>query len=126
VLEIASEALNDREVLDDTPIGTLRVVEWGDTMCVAVMKHTAPDEVFKIVHTLSPGENPLNAVYGKRLFETPAIGALYDAQAETAASSAARAAELVGKDFRKAALGFLHKHYDAREAIAERITPRGR
>jgi hypothetical protein len=121
LFDLVDTALVDTEVLDETPIGTLRIIEWGDTHCVAVMRHEAPDEVFNIVHTLTPGENPLNAVYGKRLFETPAISALYDFQAATQDASAERNRALVSADFQKALNRFLFKHDDGREAVAARV-----
>jgi enoyl-CoA hydratase/carnithine racemase len=118
LFDLVDTALVDTEVLDDTPIGTLRVIEWGDTHCVAVMRHDDPERVFNIVHTLAPGENPLNAVYGKRLFETPAISSLYDKQAEEREASAQRHIDLVSADFQKAVKRFLAKNEDGREAVA--------
>lgn len=71
----ALEYLNDEDVLGDTPIGHLRVVPWGGGLAVGVMDKHEPTIVRRIVHQLSPGENPLNAIYGKRTFEGSSVWA---------------------------------------------------
>lgn len=115
------ERLNDAEVLDDTPIGRLRCVDWGGTVCVAVIDRFDPERIATIIHQLEPGENPLSAVYAKRPFETPAIAALYDRRSEVVGASAKREHIMQRKDFRAALNRFLGKHDDGREAIAERL-----
>jgi hypothetical protein len=114
------ERFNDAEVLD-TPIGVLRCLDWGGTICVAVMDPNEPVHVLRIVHQLAPYENPLSAVYGKRLLESPAIGRLYDRAAEVKTGSAAREHEYQRADFREAVRRFLGKYEDGREAVAERV-----
>jgi hypothetical protein len=116
-------ALNDMEVLGDTPIGFLRVVEWGDGAAVAIMHDDDRSKVKRIIHQLEPGENPLNAVYGKRLREQRQVAKLIEQADET------RKARLEGKkadnkkDFVKEVERFLNKHWDGsgREAIAQAV-----
>lgn len=59
----------DHELLDDTPIGKLLLVPWGNSVGVAIADIGEPDRPKRICYTLGVDENPLNAIYGKRTFE---------------------------------------------------------
>lgn len=90
-------------LLDDVPIGPMAVVEWDGELFVAFVDEHDKSRVKRIVHTLKPGENPLNAVYGKRVMESRQVQALYDRQGDDAEKSEELHEQDVGKDFRKEA-----------------------
>jgi hypothetical protein len=71
------EEMNDPEILDDTPIGTLRVIPWGNGAAVALMHKHDDRRVDRVIHLLEPGEPPTNAIYGKRFYEAIALDAIY-------------------------------------------------
>lgn len=112
------KALNDARVLDDTPIGTLRVITWGHAASVAVMHDTDRTRVQRVIYTLKRGENPLNAIYGKRTFEQAHVRALYDARDEVVAASEEREADDLSGDFVRALTKLRNRRDDGDEAIA--------
>jgi hypothetical protein len=118
------EALNDPATLDNTPIGTIRVVEWAGTFCVAIMSEHDNDRIKRIVHQLTPGENPLCAVYGKRTFERAAVKRAYDNVVEQREKRAESFKRDHSKDFRKEIKNFLSKRWDgsARDAVLVKLT----
>lgn len=115
--------LNDPRILDNTPIGTLRVIPWANTASVAVMHPHDPTRVQRIVRTLHRGangriENPLNAVYGKRTHEDANARALYERRDATEAASAEREESDYRGDFRRELGKMLAKRADMEEALA--------
>jgi hypothetical protein len=74
--------LNDPALMDDTPIGCLRVIPWGRSACVAIMDNEDHELVKKVIHRLRHGEHPLNAIPGKRTFEDLTAKKLYDRRNE--------------------------------------------
>jgi len=111
------EALNDPALLDDTPIGTLRVVTWGRAASVAIMRDDDPTIVKSIIHTLHRGENPLNAIYGKRTHEQDAVKALYDRRDDTRNETERRADDDLSRDFVSALDTFERRNDEGAEAM---------
>lgn len=117
------EDLND-DILADTPIGTLGIIEWtGGDIGIAVMHEDEPTVPKHIIHTIKPGENPLDAIYGKRTFETREVLASYGKVEDARRASQARWAADHRKDTRIAALKLLKKSWDGsmQEAMARLI-----
>lgn len=112
------EQLNDPEMLDDTPIGTLRVVPWGHAASVAIMDDRDPTLVRRIVHTLRVGESPLDAVYGRRVLEDAAVREIYARRDAARAESDGRDRTHVSKDFVNDMARFRARRDDGSEAIA--------
>jgi hypothetical protein len=110
--------LNDPAVLDNTPIGTLRVVPWANAASVAVMDAHDPTIVRKIIHTLHVDENPLNAIYGKRPNEATAWREIYDARDADEARQDANHQHAVSTDTIADAERIRRKHADADEGFA--------
>lgn len=110
------EHLNDPQVLDNTPIGTLRVVPWANAASVAVMDRQDATRVQRIVHTLQHGENPLAAVYGKRTYEQTAVQAAYDLRDEDRHAAELRDEDALSKDNQDRYRHFLRRHIDGEEA----------
>lgn len=80
------DALNDPDLLSDTPIGDLEVrVLWGQFVGVCIKGETKPG---RCIHTLDP-RGVLTAIYGKRTFEQASVRRLYQQQAEAEQTSAA-------------------------------------
>lgn len=110
------ENLNDPRVLDNTPIGTLRVIPWANAASVAVMDRHDPTRVQRIIHTLSHGESPLSAIYGKRTYEQTAVQAAYEVRDEDRTAAEAREEEALSKDNQDRYRHFLRRHIDGEEA----------
>lgn len=115
------ETLNDTEVLNDTPIGTLRVIDWYGQAAVAIMDKHDNDKPARVVHMLKAHENPLAAIYGKRTLESARVLDAYAAAVEMREGSAARAHEDQRADLRADLRRFLSKHEDGREALVTRF-----
>lgn len=113
--------LNDRALLDDTPIGTLRVVPWANTASVAVMDKQDPSIVRSIIKTLHVGENPLDAVYGKRTHEHASWRAAYDARDESIAKADASEAKTRTQDLVTDLEKFRSRRDDGEEALAMQL-----
>lgn len=110
--------LNDPRNLDNTAIGTLRVVRWGKFVAVARMDHRDPTRVRDIVHYLKRGENPSAAVFGKRTFEQASVRALYNARDEAAKVSEEREWEDMRGDFQRELEKHILSKEDGDEAVA--------
>jgi hypothetical protein len=111
------EHLNSSGILDDTPIGTLRVVNWGVTASVCVMDDEDPTLIRRITHTLKVGENPLDAIYGKRTQEQDAVTELYVKRNEVRDASEARADDDLSRDFVNELDTFERRHDEGKEAV---------
>lgn len=118
------EDLNDPETLDDTPIGTLRVIPWCGQPAVALMHEGDPERPKRILHSLEPGENPLNAIYGRRTQEIRAVEALYDEKAQEKRAAANRTRAAHRKDAANAVRKQLSKSWDGsfRDALIARLS----
>lgn len=110
--------LNDPAVLDNTPIGTLRVVPWAGAASVAVMDHGDPTIVRKIIYTLHVNENPLNAIYGKRPNEATAWRDAYEKRDEEQARRDESLAHSISTEMINACAKIERRYDDGREAIA--------
>lgn len=104
-------------LLDNTPIGTLRVVTQGNAAGVAVMDPQDPTRVQRIIHTLGRKENPLQAIYGKRLQEQDAVAALYASAKDTRDKTEALDNEDLSKDFVNALDRFERRNDEGKEAV---------
>ncbi len=72
--------LNDPVLMDDTPIGCLRVIPWGKRKepMVAIMFDSDHELVKTVIHQLhTKADHPLGAIPGKRTFEVHAVERLY-------------------------------------------------
>lgn len=94
------DALNDPELLSDTPIGDLEVIRWCGELSVAIKNRHDPERPGRIVHTLGSG-GVLDAIYGKRFFEGAQVLEAYGRQAEIRQASAQRENDLRRQDFRR-------------------------
>lgn len=112
------ETLNDPALLDDTPIGTLRVIPWANAACVALMDKHDPTIPRAIIKTLCVGQNPLDAIYGKRTHEHRAWREAYGARDEAVAKSAASEAADLSKDFVRELDKLEARKDDGAEAVA--------
>jgi hypothetical protein len=117
------EVLNDPGTLGETPIGFLAVVSWGGGAAVAIMHDDERAKIKRIVYMLKPGENPLNAVYGKRTFEQKAITKAYRRRDERQADSDARWKADHRADFRREVSKVLRRSWsgEARETLASML-----
>lgn len=106
------EALNDPELLDDTPIGRLRVIAWGGRPAVAIMHPHDPERVKRVIHMLKPFENPLNAIYGKRAFEGQSVWAKYQRALERERKSQESKRDDMSKDLQADINKQLEKSWD--------------
>lgn len=111
-------------LLDSTPIGRLRVVEWAGTFCVARMNSHDPTKIKTVIHTLKPGENPLNAIYGKRMLEDGPAAAAYKKRDECKTESLQSVDADIRKDFRRELTKVLNKE-DGRDAVGWMFTHKG-
>lgn len=118
------ETLNDHSVLD-TPIGTLRVIDWCGQAAVAIMDKHDDERVCRVIHMLKPHENPLSAVYGKRTLEQARVLGAYAAVVDARLGSVQGHKEDGRADLRREVKRFLFKHEDGREALATRFARPG-
>ena len=111
------ELLNVAE-LDETPIGTLRVLSEEGTPVVWIMDPHEPMLALAPVHILKPGGSPFAAAYGKRFFERAAVFQSYDAVRAMQKEAKQRGAKLLGGDTKRELTNFANdRHHDAHEAI---------
>lgn len=110
--------LNDPELLDDTPIGRLRVVRWCGAPAVAIMDEHEPEIAKRVIYMLKPGENPLNAIYGKRTFEQANVLAAYNIAKDRREKRQERTVEDLRKDTRADVKKQLEKSWDGSFAEA--------
>lgn len=64
-----ADLVNASGLLDDTPLGTLRVVFVGGRPLVCVVAGPDDDRVLAELRFLEEHENPLNAICGRRIGE---------------------------------------------------------
>lgn len=112
------EDLNDDELLGDTPIGPLRVIRWCGANAVALMHEDEPELPKRVLYTLRPGENPLNAIYGKRTFEQRAVLEAYFGAKDRREKREERQREDLRKDTRLDVKKQLEKSWDGSFAEA--------
>jgi tRNA A37 N6-isopentenylltransferase MiaA len=109
--------LNDPRLLDDTPIGTLRVITWAGVASVCVMHPTDNNRVHRIVHTMRHGDNPLDAIYGRRTHESRTVAEFYERRNEARAASEAREEAAVSHEHVKELEKIRTRYEDGEEAI---------
>lgn len=102
-------ALNDNDLLRDTPVGDLEVVMWCGEPAVAIKNPHAPDRPGRIVHTLGKG-SVLDAIYGKRFFEGAQVLEAYAQRAAQRDASNQRENDLRRQDFRRDMRKWLWRH----------------
>jgi hypothetical protein len=110
--------LNDPALLDNTPIGTLRVVPWARVASVAVMDKADPTIVRRLIRTLHVGENPLDAVYGKRTHESGVWAEVYAERDEIEAKAEANEDAAISKDTVRDLDKLESRREDGAEAVA--------
>lgn len=111
-------AYNEPRLLDDTPIGTLRVVTWGHAAAVAVMDAYDPTRVKRIIKRLGRGMNPLDAIPGKRTWEQEQVRDLYARRDRGVAEAEARDDADTRNDLERELGRFVRRREDGDEAVA--------
>lgn len=118
------DALNDRDLLDDTPIGDLVVKYFGTLAGVGICDRHDRERRPRLVHVVDPnkrGHGVLDAIYGKRFFEDEAVVALHDRANEASLAKRQGARQLVRSDMMRGLERFLARGGDeAREALIGR------
>ncbi len=115
------EALNDPDLVRDTPIGDLVVRRFGGVAhgVGVVNKHDA--ERSRLIHIVEPwkqGAGVLDAIYGKRFFESEAVVAIHERANAARVERDERKSALVSADMRRGLERFLNRHGDdGREAL---------
>jgi hypothetical protein len=109
-------AINDDELLHETPIGRLKVVRMRNWLGVAVVDPRTGKE--RVIHELKRGGTVLDAVYGKRAHEAGPVQRMYAQRRAEADESRQRLLDDISKDQQKG-LGRLFSRFgdDAREAV---------
>jgi hypothetical protein len=113
------DALNDRSLLADTPIGELRVFRYGPGVAVGVVDRHRPEKQPMVLHIVNPTEKRgtvLDAIYGKRFWEDAAVIAVHAQAAEQLSARDAKNEELFDGDFAREIEGWL-KRDDARDVL---------
>jgi hypothetical protein len=115
-------ALNDAELLTGTPIGDLVVRRYGrgaGVCVVAVVDRHDPDRPARQVHVIDPGKaggGVLDAIYGKRFWESAAVQKLYADAHDAVDEREAQRAALHSKDFQDELARWLGRS-DARDVL---------
>lgn len=113
------EAINADPLLHKTPIGRLKVVRMRDWLGVALVDERTGKE--RVIHVLKAGGCVLDAVYGKRNWEAPAIRRIYERRVEVEEKSREAVLADISRDQQRDLRRFLFKHEDAREALMSRF-----
>lgn len=108
------DAINADPVLKGTPIGDLKVVRMRDWLGVAVVDRWGKE---RIVHELKAGGCVLDAVYGKRAWEAPAVRRIYERNKAARDAVLERADADLHADLQRGLQRFTRRDSDAREAI---------
>lgn len=112
------DALNDREMLTDTPIGDVVVKYFGDLVGVAIVNRHDSERSPRLIHIVEGRKGVLDAFYGKQFFADEAVVGVHARAAERRQNSADRHSALVSSDMRRELEKFLARGGDdAREAM---------
>lgn len=102
------DAINADPMLQDSPLGDLKIVMWGGEPAVAVINRHDPERLPHILHMVADG-GVLSAMYGKRFWEQGAIQAAYDKAAELRTGAYERDKADRGRDAERDFLKFIRK-----------------
>jgi hypothetical protein len=112
-----TDALNDPELLRDTPLGDLEVKLFHDEPAVWIRGRHEPARGARVVHMVDQRTGVLGALYGKHVFLQRAVQQAYGDRKEAVAASGARENVVQRRAFRTDFMRWLRKD-GAREALA--------
>jgi hypothetical protein len=115
------DALNDRDLLDDTPLGDLVVVQMRGFVGVGVVDRHDPEKPPRIIHVVEPNKargTVLDALYGKHFWAQKAVQKLYTKAQEQLDVRIAREEADQGKSFREGMRRWLQRE-GARDLLQE-------
>ncbi len=112
------DAINDRDLLTDTPIGDVVVQHFGELVGVAIVNRHDSERAPRLIHVVEGQRGVLDAFYGKQFFADEAVVAVHTRAAEKATARHKRRSALVSSDMRRGLERFLSRGGDeARAAI---------
>lgn len=111
------DALNDRDLLTDTPIGDVVVQHFGDLVGVAIVNRHDSERAPRLIHVVEGQRGVLDAFYGKQFFAEEAVVAVHARAAERSTARQERHSALVSADMRRGLEKFLARGDEAREAL---------
>lgn len=111
------DALNDRNMLTNLPVGEAEVVMWCGAPALAIKNIFSHDLPPTIVHSMDDGSGVLDGLYGKAWWSQAQHRDLYTRHNDAVKARDERNTELHRRDFKLELARFMRRHQDGKEAV---------
>lgn len=111
------DALNDRDMLTDLPVGECEVIMWCGAPALAVRNIFSDDLPGTVIHSMDDGSGILDGLYGKAFWSQAQHREMYAAHNEAVAARDERNLTTLRRDFKLELSRFVRRHQDGKEAL---------